>query len=111
MSSCKDIRILFHFCLLTPIKHFTHNEYMAIQKHEPLSTAKALVGFLCFTIVFVLFWKFQENQAFFFEDPNALRNYVVAAIIGGGLLIVLFYHASQTTHPKSTTKSSRKKKN
>jgi succinate dehydrogenase/fumarate reductase cytochrome b subunit len=83
-----------------------------MKRHEPLSSAKAILGFLTVSIVAVLFWKFQENQNYFFEDLNALRNYVVISIIAGALLLILFYHASQTTHPKSAkaSKSSKKKK-
>ncbi|HUQ84935.1 MAG TPA: hypothetical protein VM077_01300 [Candidatus Limnocylindrales bacterium] len=80
-----------------------------MKKHEHLSTAKALIALLSLGIVFTLYWKFQENQNYFFEDPYALKGYVVATIIGAGFLIGLMYFASQTTHSKvaKSTKSIR----
>lgn len=87
------------------------------KKHEPLSTAKALVGLLVLAIVAVLFYKFLNNQDVFFDDIEALRNYVVFTICVAGFLIGLLYFTSQTTHKtkapakaKSKTKSSKKKK-
>jgi hypothetical protein len=81
-----------------------------MKKHEPLSSAKASIGLLIVGIVGVLFWKFQENQNYFFDDLNALRNYVLFSIIAGALLLVLFYHVSQTTHPKSSVKAAKTSK-
>ncbi len=84
-----------------------------MKKHEPLSSAKAIIGFLAVGIVGVLFWKFNQSASYFFDDPEALRNYVIFAILAGAFLLILFYHASQTTHPKlaaKAAKSSRKKK-
>ena len=81
-----------------------------MQKHEHLSTAKALIGLLAVSIVAVLFWKFNSSKDYLFTDLTVLRNYVAFAIIGGALLVVLFYHASQTTHPKAAIKSSKSSK-
>ncbi len=86
-----------------------------MKKHEHLSTAKALIALLSLGIVYTLYHKFQENQNYFFEDPYALKGYVVATIIGAGFLIMLMYFASQTTHNKTVkaskaVKSSRRKK-
>ena len=75
-----------------------------MKKHEPLSSAKAIVGFLVLSIGAVLFWKFQENLDYLLDDPNALKGYVVAAIVGCGFLIVLMYLVGQTTHSKSSKK-------
>ncbi len=80
-----------------------------MKKHEHLSSAKAIIGLLVLGIAFVIFSKFNESQDFFFQDPAALRNYVVFAIVAGGFLIGLYYLASQTTH-KAPSKSSKKKK-
>lgn len=90
--------------MLKPTKH-----------HEPLSTAKALVGILVLAIAFVLFYKFITNQEFFFDDVEALRNYVIFTITVCGFLIGLLYLSSQTTHKSKTkpsvkAKSSKKKK-
>lgn len=83
-----------------------------MKKHEPLSSAKAIVGFLSLAIVFVIFYKFYHNQDYFFEDINALRSYVAFAIIGAGFLIGLLYLSSQTTHNSAvkSPKSLKKKK-
>ena len=72
--------------------------------HEPLSTAKAVVALLVLGIAFVLFWKFMTNQNFFFNDLEALINYVVFTIAVSGFLIGLLYLSSQTTH-KATAKT------
>lgn len=83
-----------------------------MKKHEPLSTAKAVLSLLVLGIVYVLYLKFQENQDYLFGDLNALRSYVTIAIVASGLLVGLMYLASQTTHSKSVkaSKSSKKKK-
>lgn len=85
------------------------------KKHEPMSTAKALVGFLVLAIVAGLFYKFITNQDVFFDDVEALRNYVVFTICVAGFLVGLLYLSSQTTHkPKAVkaakTKTTKKKK-
>jgi H+/Cl- antiporter ClcA len=93
--------------MLKPTKH-----------HEPLSTAKAIVGILALGIAFVLFWKFMTNQDVFFDDLEALRNYVIFTIVVCGFLVGLLYLTSQTTHkPKSSkakapskSKAAKKKK-
>lgn len=79
-----------------------------MKNHEPLSSAKAVLGLLVLGIVFALYWKFQENQNYFFEDLGALRNYVVFAIVVAGFLVGLMYLASNTTH--KTSKSSKRKR-
>lgn len=86
-----------------------------MKTHEHLSSAKATVGLLVFLIAVVIFWKFWTNQDYFFEDVNAMRNYIVFAIIGGGFLVGLLYLTSQTTHKvvsksSKSSKSKRKKK-
>ncbi len=81
-----------------------------MKKHDPLSTAKAVLGLLVLGIAFVIFIKFQESQKYFFEDLNALRGFVFAAIVGMGFLIGLMYLASQTTHTKTAKASKAKKK-
>ena len=89
--------------------------------HSRVSNAKAVVALLILGIAFVIFYKFTSSQAYFSDDPSALRNYVVYAILGGGFLIGLLYLSSKTTHSepskakaKSTSKSvkasSKKKK-
>jgi H+/Cl- antiporter ClcA len=80
--------------MLKPTKH-----------HEPLSTAKAVVGILVLGIAFVLFWKFMTNQDVFFEDIEALRNYVIFTIVVCGFLVGLLYLSSQTTHKTKITKA------
>lgn len=93
--------------MLKPTKH-----------HEPLSTAKALVGLLVLGIAFVLFYKFMTNQDVFFDDLEALRNYVIFSITVCGFLVGLLYLSSQTSHkPKASkaktsakTKTTKKKK-
>lgn len=80
-----------------------------MKKHEPLSSAKAVLGLLIVAIVFVIFYKFYQNQDYLFEDISALRNYVIFAIVAGGFLVGLLYLGSQTTH-KSHAKSSKKKR-
>jgi multisubunit Na+/H+ antiporter MnhB subunit len=78
------------------------------------SNAKAVIAFLIFAIAFVIFYKFMTNQNYFFQDPTALRNYVMFAIVGCGFLIGLLYLSSNTSHKTAskskTTKSSKKKK-
>jgi protein-S-isoprenylcysteine O-methyltransferase Ste14 len=69
-----------------------------MKKHEPLSSAKAVLAILILAIAFVIFYKFMANQAYFTSDPSLLRSYVVFAIIAMGLLISLLYLANQTTH-------------
>ncbi|HSW88189.1 MAG TPA: hypothetical protein VLG12_03430 [Candidatus Saccharimonadales bacterium] len=82
-----------------------------MKKHEPLSTAKAVIALLTLTIASVIFYKFYTNQNYFFDDIEALRNYVIFAIVGGGLLIGLLYLTSQTTHQvKTNSKASKKKR-
>lgn len=73
--------------------------------HEPLSTAKALVGLLVLGIAFVLFYKFMTNQDVFFDDIEALRNYVIFTITVCGFLVGLLYLTSQTSHKPKTTKA------
>lgn len=80
--------------MLKPTKH-----------HEPLSTAKAVVGILILGIAFVLFQKFMANQDVFFDDAEALRNYVVFTITVCGFLIGLLYLSSQTTHKAKSSKT------
>lgn len=84
-----------------------------MKTHEPLSSAKAIVGFLVLAIAFVIFYKFNQNQDLFLSDPEALRGYLIMAIVGGGFLLGLLYLVGQTSHKpvkKSPTKSSKKKK-
>ena len=84
------------------------------KRHEPLSTAKALVGILILGIAFVLFYKFITNQDVFFDDIEALRNYVIFTIVVCGFLVGLLYLTSQTSHKAKATnvklKASKKKK-
>jgi uncharacterized membrane protein len=80
--------------MLKPTKH-----------HEPLSTAKAVVGLLILGIAFVLFYKFMTNQDVFFDDLEALRNYVIFTITVCGFLVGLLYLSSQTSHKTKTTKA------
>lgn len=83
-------------------------------KPHHYNNAKAVIAILILAIAFVIFYKFVTNQNFFFDDINALRNYVVFAIVGGGLLIGLLYLTSNTTHTavakKKTVKASKTKK-
>ncbi|HSX09688.1 MAG TPA: hypothetical protein VLF93_06035 [Candidatus Saccharimonadales bacterium] len=87
-------------------------------KPHHVNNAKAVIGLLIVGILFVVFYKFITNQDYFFQDPNALRNYVMFAIVGGMFLVALLYLTSNTTHKESTkpkaikasTKSSKKKK-
>jgi uncharacterized membrane protein YfcA len=85
------------------------------KKHEPLSSAKAIIGLLVLAIAFVLFSKFVSNQDALMQDPEALRNYVVFSIVVAGFLIGLLYLSSKTTHkvkaaPKAKAVKSKKKK-
>lgn len=76
--------------------------------HEPLSTAKAVVGLLILGIAFVLFWKFITNQQYFLDDAESLRNYVVFTIVVCGFLVGLLYLSSQATHKvKASAKTSK----
>lgn len=77
-----------------------------------MSSAKAIIGFLILAIAFVIFYKFYQNQNFFFDDPDALRRYVLTAIGGGAFLIGLLYLVGQSTHApaKRSSKSSKRKK-
>ena len=84
-------------------------------KPHHVNNAKAVVGLLILAIAFVIFFKFWTNQTYFFQDPNALRNYVIFAIVGGGFLVGLLYLTSQTKHDAPTkvskaSESSKKKK-
>lgn len=89
-------------------------------KPHHVNNAKAIVGFLVLAIAAVIFYKFWTNQDYFFQDPNALRNYVIFAIVGGGFLVGLLYLTGQTKHDESaktkvskaskSTKSKKKKK-
>ncbi|HSW98100.1 MAG TPA: hypothetical protein VLF89_09820 [Candidatus Saccharimonadales bacterium] len=81
-----------------------------MEKHESLSSAKAVLALLILFIAFVVFYKFVANQDYFFGDPEMLRNYVMFAIIGGGFLVGLLYLASQTKHPGSSKATKKKKK-
>ena len=82
-----------------------------MKTHESLSTAKALIGLLCLSIVAIIFYKFTTVQDYLFSEPETLRNFVIYAIVGGGLLIGLLYLTSQTTHKaKSTVKNKSKGK-
>ena len=67
-------------------------------KPHHVSNAKAIAALLILAIALVLFYKFWTNQNYFFQDPNALKNFVIFAIVGGGFLIGLLYLVSQTTH-------------
>ena len=86
--------------------------------HHRVNNAKAVISLLVLAIAFVIFYKFVTNQGNLFEDPEALRNYVMFAIVGCGFLIGLLYLAGQTTHKESPkakaksvkAKSSKKKK-
>jgi uncharacterized membrane protein len=81
--------------------------------HEPLSTAKAVVGLLVIGIAAVLFFKFWNNQDYFFGDVEALRNYVIFTITVCGFLVGLLYLSGQTTHKvkaSAKSKSSKTKK-
>lgn len=90
-----------------------------MKKHEPISSAKAILAFLILAIAFVIFYKFMTNQDYFTSDPVLLRNYVAFAIIAMGLLITLLYLANQSTHkvtkkvakiaPKSKAKLKKKR--
>lgn len=84
-----------------------------MKTHEPISSAKAIIGFLILAIAFVVFYKFYQNQNLFFEDPDALRRYVLTAIAGGAFLVGLLYLVGQASHApakKSSSKSSKRKK-
>jgi len=83
-----------------------------MSKPHHVNNAKAVVGLLVLAIAFVIFYKFMSNQNYFFDDPNALRNYVIFAIVGGGFLIGLLYLTSNTTHssPTKASKPSKSKK-
>lgn len=73
--------------------------------HEPVSTAKALLGLFVLAIVAVLFYKFITNEQFFYDDPEALRNYVIFTIAVAGFLVGLLYLGSNVTHkPKAAKK-------
>jgi len=84
--------------------------------HQRVNNAKAVISLLVLAIAFVIFYKFVTNQGNLFEDPEALRNYVMFAIVGGGFLIGLLYLTSKTEHKESAktksvkAKSSKKKK-
>jgi len=80
--------------------------------HEPLSSAKAVIGLLIVSIVFILVHKFFVNQDYFTSDPEMARNYLALTILGSAFLIVLFYLVSKTTNKKVSkpAKSSKKKK-
>ena len=80
------------------------------KKHEPLSSAKAIIGLLALAIIFVLFSKFITNQDLLMTDPEALRNYVMFTIVVAGFLVGLLYLASKTTHKVKAVKSKKKKK-
>jgi multisubunit Na+/H+ antiporter MnhB subunit len=80
-----------------------------MKTHEPHSSAKAVIAFLVLAIAFVIFYKFYQNQNFFFEDPEAMRSYVLTAIAGGAFLIGLLYLVGNSEH-KPTKKSSKRKK-
>jgi len=86
-------------------------------KPHHVNNAKAIVGLLVLAIAAVIFYKFWTNQDYFFQDLNALRNYVVFAIVGGGFLVTLLYLTGQTKHDEpakskasKSTKSKKKKK-
>jgi hypothetical protein len=83
-------------------------------KPHHVNNAKAIVALLVLAIAFVIFFKFVTNQGNLFEDPEALRNYVIFAIVGGGFLIGLLYLTGQTKHDApakaKSSKSSKKKK-
>ncbi len=86
-------------------------DYMAVisKKHEPTSTAKAFVGLFVLAIVAVLFYKFISNETVFFDDLNALRNYVMFTIVVAGFLIGLMYLSSTVSHNTKPVKSSKTK--
>lgn len=85
-----------------------------MNKSHHTNNAKAVIAILILAITFVIFYKFVTNQNYFFDDLNALRNYVVFAIVGGGLLVGLLYLTSNTSHTavvkKKAVKSSKTKK-
>lgn len=88
-----------------------------MNKPHHVNNAKAIIALLILAIAFVIFYKFYSNQNYFFDDPNALRNYVMFAIVGGGFLIGLLYLTSKTEHKTAqkikvakTSKSSKKKR-
>lgn len=78
--------------------------------HHRVNNAKAVVGLLVLAIAFVIFFKFVTNQGNLFEDPEALRNYVIFAIVGGGFLIGLLYLTGQTKHKEPSKSRSVKAK-
>ena len=80
-----------------------------MKTHESHSSAKAIIGFLILAIGFVIFYKFYQNQDYFFEDPQALKSYVLTAIAAGALLLSLLFLVNKTPH-KSVSKSTKRKK-
>ncbi len=83
---------------------------MAMKKHEPVSTAQAILGLLVLAIVATLFYKFITNKQYFMDDPEALRNYVMYTVVGAGFLIGLMYLGSNVTHTPKKAKSAPPKK-
>jgi len=87
-----------------------------MHKEHHVNNAKALVGLLVLAVAFVLFYKFITNQNYFFDDIEALRNYVMFTIAVSGFLVGLLYLTSQTKHKetkvasKAKSKSPKKKK-
>jgi len=83
-----------------------------MKKGSAHHTAQGVIGILVVLIGFVLFYKFAINQDAFFNDPDALRNYVVLTIAGMGFLLGLFFLATKPHKVKAakSSKSSRKKK-
>jgi hypothetical protein len=81
-------------------------------KPHHVNNAKAIVALLALAIAFVIFFKFWTNQDYFFQDQDALKNYVIFAIVGGGFLVGLLYLTGQTKHdtPAKVSKSSKTKK-
>ena len=103
---------MYYFDLLTHPDNICLNNYCMAKPHH-VNNAKAVVGLLILAIVFVVFYKFWTNQNYFFDDPTALRNYVIFAIVGGGFLIGLLYLTGQTKHDapkKAVAKTSKAKK-
>lgn len=82
-----------------------------MHKEHHVNNAKAIVGILVLGVAFVLFIKFMSNQDYFFDDIEALRNYVVFTIAVSGFLVGLLYLTSQTKHkPAKSTKAASKTK-
>ena len=81
-----------------------------MHKEHHVNNAKAVVGLLILAVAFVLFYKFISNQNYFFDDIEALRNYVVFTIAVSGFLIGLLYLTSQTKHKEVKTGSKAKVK-